>query len=335
MTRLPPYVQQRDAASGPRFRSWVTRSGKFRYGKWRDSAAEAYADALKLRSISAGLDDIVRLDTAMDHVLDEVRSKRTAGTAQWYEDHFRALKLALGGGSRLLVDISPASLEQFVRDRLAVVTAATVNADLRALHRVFAIAIRRGNATLNPVRMVDRPRAVLAPMDWFEVDDLAALLGRVDDPVAAAVFAVMFYTGLRRSELSRLERAHVHSKPPRIVVAGKTGTRVVPLSPEAVAPLSYLDLPLSLRRIDELFRVQRRKLKEPRLHAHALRHSFGTALVRQGERPDVVMRLMGHRSLQTTLRYWHETGEDSAKAVGRLRLVRKPGTQGEAPGCPS
>lgn len=319
MARTPPHVQRRTLRDGTaRFRAWVQRDGRRAYGPWTDSAADAYRQAQTMRAADAALRDVVTLAAACDAVLAEAKAKRTAGTHRWYGDHFRALKLALGA-DRNLVGITAETLEQFVRDRLATVSAATVNADLRALHRVFAVAIRRGWAVGNPVRHVDRPRAVTPPMDWFTEAELATVVARVDDPVARDLMVVLFFTGLRRSELARVEREHVRRT--QLVVAGKTGTRIVPLGEDAVDALARLPIPMTTKTIDDLFRAARRATGDRRLHPHALRHSFATALVRSGERPDVVMRLMGHRSLQTTLRYWHETGEDAARAVGRLRLV--------------
>ena len=36
---------------------------------------------------------------------------------------------------------------------------------------------------------------------------------------------------------------------------------------------------------------------------HQLRHSFATELVNEGVRLEVVRKLLGHRNMQTTLRY--------------------------------
>lgn len=298
-----------------------------------DTAQEAYAAAMRMRDEASNPVAGETLEHACEAAIDEARQKRTAGTRRWYQDHLRAIQRLIPGDTPLAA-ITAETVEQFVRDRMRAgtrrVTASTVNADLRALHRVFALAIRRGVARDNPVRRVDRPRADAPAMDWFAEPELRELLARFDDQTRD-VLLLFALTGVRRSEAARLEIGHVRLKLAQLVVPGKRGTRVVPLAPDADAPLRRLLaaagagpalLPGGTHAIDDLFRAARKTCGDRRLHAHALRHTFGTALVRAGVRPDVVMRLMGHRSLQTTLRYVHEVGEDGIRAVQSLRLVQ-------------
>lgn len=329
-----PYVQRRRRADGTlSFRGWGERGGRRVYSPWCTDELAAHRAALRIRAAMPEHGET--LDEAVEHVLAELRLKRTAGTVRWYQDHFRALRRLIPGETPIAA-ISPATVEQFVRDRLAPgaggrrVTPATVNADLRALHRVFAVAIRRGIVQANPVRNVDRPRADAPAMDWFRDDEFRDLLGRVADPHARDVLLLFALTGLRRAEAARLELGHVRFHLRQIVVAGKRGTRVVPIADDLDTPLRRLVaragagpqlLPGGVHAIDDLFRALRRELGDRRLHPHALRHTFGTALIRAGTRPDVAMRLLGHRSLQTTLRYVHEVGQEGAHAISSLRLV--------------
>lgn len=343
MKRLP-YVEQRQLRSGAtRYRAIVTLRGTRVVSPWVGSAEHAYELAVTMRRMPLG--DGITLRGAVDQLLADVRAKRTEGSLRWYEGHLRAVTRLIPEETPLH-RITPEQLEQFVRDRLqelarrpvldakgAVlepgrrVKPATVNADLRALHRVFSVAIRRGQVTANPVRQLDRPRADAVAMDWFRADEMGELLARITDERAHDLVALLALTGIRRSEAARLEPGHVRVRARQLVVPGKTGTRVVPLSPDLDAPVARLMVRATdhlidgVRELDRTLRQWSIRLAEPRLHAHALRHTFGTALVRQGERPDVVMRLMGHRSLQTTMRYWHEVGEDAVQAIGRLRIL--------------
>lgn len=341
-TKLP-YVQRRklpgtDTVVG--YRGWATKGGRKVFSKTYDNEQAAYQAALRMRD-AADIDvPAESLDAACAAVLDEVRLKRTEGNHRWYVDHLRAVRRLIPGKTPLHA-IRPETIEQFIRDRMQDwarrptettpgkrVKPATINADLRALHRVFAVAIRRGVIDDNPVRKVDRPRADAPAMDWFTDTELRDLLGRVDDLHARDVFLLFALTGIRRSEAARLQPEHVRLRLRQLVVPGKNATRVVPLSEDAEAPLKRLLakadthlIPGGTHTIDTLFRHAKKATGERRLKAHALRHTFGTALIRSGVRPDVVMRLMGHRSLSTTLRYLHEVGQDGVEAVGRLRLV--------------
>ena len=69
----------------------------------------------------------------------------------------------------------------------------------------------------------------------------------------------------------------------------------------------------------ELWRRLRRHKLAP-LHLHALRHMVATALLRSGERMDVVAAHLGHAQVSTTLSvYAHVTPDDESAAAGRLQ----------------
>jgi integrase len=80
-------------------------------------------------------------------------------------------------------------------------------------------------------------------------------------------------------------------------------------------------VPGGVHHIAHAFRTWRVRLQEPRLHVHALRHSFATALIRAGHDVHTVMSLLGHRSLLMLSRYLHAHSAASRAAVASLRLV--------------
>jgi len=316
-------VQRRRSADGYRYRAWARIGGRRVYGSWTTSAQEAYAESRRMRAPGQ---TATTLGDAIDTLLRETRELRAEGTVRWYDEHLRVVRAALGEATPLRA-ITPDRLQEWVRDRLRDVQPSTVNADLRALHRVYAVAIRTGLAETNPVRRVRRPREEAPAIDWIPQADLARLLARVraEDPKAADLFLLLALTGLRRSEAARLMPEHV--RPHQIVVRGKTGTRVLPIADDlrpALARLVATGGPIvagGVRTLDLAFRRWQARLRDPRWHAHALRHSFATALIRAGVQLADVRYLLGHRSLQMVLRYYHETGLESAAAVRRLRLL--------------
>jgi len=332
--RKLPFVVSRRRKDGTLAHRGYAGTGDDRaFSETYDTEQDAYDAALRMRGEAKNTAPADSLDEAIDVLLQELRSKRTKGTVRWYADHLRAVCRLIPGETGLHA-ITAETIEQFVRDRLRPAEGqrrakpATVNADLRALHRVFAVAIRRGVVRENPVQRVDRPRADVPAMDWFTDAELRAVLAKVRDQRARDVLLLFALTGIRRSEAARLEPGHVRTRLRQLVVPGKNGTRIVPLSPDLDEPLARLlaaagDVLLrgGTHGIDDLFRAAKASVGDRRLHAHSLRHTFGTALIRSGVRPDVVMRLMGHRSLTTTLRYVHEVGEDGEKAIRLLRLV--------------
>lgn len=298
-----------------------------------DTEEAAYAARQRMAGESANTTPAYSLDEAIDELLQELRTKRTKGTVRWYADHTRAI-CRLIPGEAALHSITRETVEQYVRDRLRVVegqrkvTAATVNADLRALHRVFAVAIRRGAVRENPVHGVDRPRADTPAMDWFTDQELRNVLQRIQDQRTRDILLLMASTGVRRSELARIEPGHVRLNLGQLIVPGKKRTRAVPLAPDLEAAVRRLLasattvlVPGGTHAIDDLFRSAKAETGERRLHAHALRHTFCSALVRNGVRPDVVMRLADHRDIKTTMRYVHEVGDEGVDAVKLLRFA--------------
>ncbi len=51
---------------------------------------------------------------------------------------------------------------------------------------------------------------------------------------------------------------------------------------------------------------------------HALRHSFATHLLDEGTDVTMIMKLLGHNDLKTTLRYLHVTNRDMLKIISPL-----------------
>ena len=57
---------------------------------------------------------------------------------------------------------------------------------------------------------------------------------------------------------------------------------------------------------------------------HALRHAFATHLLEAGVDVHTIQRLLGHRSIQTTTRYWHLTHASLTTQAARLELLDSP-----------
>jgi len=51
---------------------------------------------------------------------------------------------------------------------------------------------------------------------------------------------------------------------------------------------------------------------------HALRHSFATHLLDKGTDVTIIMKLLGHNDIRTTMRYLHVTNRDILQVMGPL-----------------
>jgi integrase/recombinase XerC len=140
----------------------------------------------------------------------------------------------------------------------------------------------------------------------------------------AAIFEVMYGSGLRVSECVGLDLADIDNDEIR-VRRGKGGKdRVAPLGEKAKQALErWLARRAALKPTgNALFvnarggRVSARSVRRfvdqhaikagvPKTHPHALRHSFATHLLGSGADLRSIQELLGHASISTTARYAH------------------------------
>ncbi len=199
---------------------------------------------------------------------------------------------------------------------------ATINRYFAFLRHVLMIAVQDEKLTRNPVSRVKFfPEA--NRVRFFSDDELVRLYGLID-PDNWKVVAFALETGLRRSEQFQLRWEHISFESRTLTIPLPKGgrTRHVPLSQEALIILrsweSFLNSPwifpglkTTLRPMDS--RAFIRRIFEPTLRKagiqdaswHTLRHTTASRLVMAGVPLATVKEILGHRSIQTTLRYAH------------------------------
>ena len=141
------------------------------------------------------------------------------------------------------------------------------------------------------------------------------------------ILMLLYSTGLRVSEISHLKITDIDSKNMRIkVVQGKGAKdRYTILSQQVLLelrayyliykPKEYLfngsgpGRPISVRSIQHLVQkvLIQLGLDSKNYSVHTFRHSFATHLVDNGTDLHTVKELLGHSSIQTTMRYMHLT----------------------------
>ncbi|MGI8919692.1 MAG: tyrosine recombinase XerC [Pyrinomonadaceae bacterium] len=213
---------------------------------------------------------------------------------------------------------------------------------LAALRTFFQFAVREGLLELNPAKLVSTPRlekklpqhlSIEEAIKFIETPDVETDLGRRD----RAMLELMYATGVRVSELTKMGLADVDFRNRLIRVTGKRRKeRIVPFGEEAQDALQkYLEVrgdflnaaPISERDPDALFlnyqgtRITTRSVgrmveKYIRICAgmhnispHALRHSFATHLLDSGADLRDIQELLGHARLSSTQIYTHVSME--------------------------
>jgi len=200
----------------------------------------------------------------------------------------------------------------------------------------------------NPARKIKVPKKIYripSVMSKYEVDliiksiDFAPLRCRKNNVRDKLVLSLLYYTGIRKSELLNLNWTDINlSKSFIIIRRGKGGKdRLIPLHKEVTRLLDlYLEKRLPLKTEALIIGEQGRRLckgsfvnllkmyfaisglKRKGYTAHSFRHSFATHLVEAGVDLFKVQRLMGHASLDTTKIYINFNSTQMAKAVDRL-----------------
>lgn len=217
----------------------------------------------------------------------------------------------------------------------------TLRAYFRTLSTFFSWAEAGG--LLNgqqPMRNIQKPRAGHKEIRILSNKEVARLLALLDKPTVKkrtlyVAFSLMYRLGLRISEVCDLRLSDLSLKQGSLLVQGKgKRERTLPVRSglekiletyvREVRPrvaggcdrllVSYVGKPLRpgpLRKSFARYAERVGVVATP----HVLRHTFATRAVRSGVSPFVLMKLLGHADVQTTMRYVHARDFDDLVAA--------------------
>ena len=202
---------------------------------------------------------------------------------------------------------------------------------LSAMKKLTPYALKSGWFVTDPIAKLKRPKMSPAVPHSLTESDVLSLLDApdVDTPIGLrdrAMLEVLYATGLRVTELVRLQYDQVSLAQGLVRVVGKGDKeRLVPLGEEAIEWLSrYMKSGrpvLSERQSGWVFITQRGTLLtrqafwyrirtyaeqaqiNSHLSPHTLRHAFATHLLNHGADLRVLQMLLGHSDLSTTQIY--------------------------------
>ena len=190
-------------------------------------------------------------------------------------------------------------------------------------------AVREEICTTNFAKYVKLPEKTRAEKEIFTASDIAKLTE--DGSGAAKIVLMLIYTGMRIGELFSLPVADYHES---YVIGGeKTDAgrnRIIPIRPEGRGYFAELaaraDGPLLIsgydgQRISNNFRKREyypllERIGIARKTPHATRHTFASWAVSAGIRPELLQKMLGHASYDTTANiYIHSNIEQLIQAV--------------------
>jgi site-specific recombinase XerD len=232
----------------------------------------------------------------------------------------------------------------------------TVANKLSCLKALFGALSREELILVNPCEGIDfrvkgeeEKRGILSEaeiavlLDGAEEDNPAGLRDR-------ALFEIMYSSGLRSGEAAKLLIGDVDFERRFVLIKeGKFGKdRVVPMTEAAAAILlKYLDgrsnkdepvfpgerghMAVCLVRRRLLRLLEKAGITRPRISPHSIRHSTATHLLEHGADVRYVQELLGHKCIQTTVRYTHMLPE-SLKRIYKTFHPRENAQHCEADG---
>ncbi len=275
---------------------------------------------------------------------DELKKAFLARSAENVRDYMhyfntrRAENLTNYFGTKPVNEITEATVQKYMRERLKTVKGKTVRADLLTLSQILDIAVEQNALPSNPARTVDsrmlrrdtrerKPRSLtkeeISVLVKTAREDTAHFGGE-----AYPIIMTYLYTGMRRGELVYLKTGDVDLGKRAITVqpsaADKFSTksgkfRIIGINRNLTDILrlfverktKYLfgtkNEPLLLPNGHSVaFLALRKKAKLPNdITLHSLRHTYITHLLDAGVPIRRVQYLAGHADIKTTMKYAH------------------------------
>lgn len=180
---------------------------------------------------------------------------------------------------------------------------------------------------------IKRPKKAKKLPEVLSQDEIKQIIEAASTRKSRLIIKLLYYTGMRVSELVNLKREDVNWEKKEIVVKGKGNKeRKILLTSKIAEELKeYLDQykdnkylfskekPLTTRNVQKILSKIARKLGlKKRVTPHKLRHSFATHLLEKGLDIRTIQALLGHENLATTQIYTHLTDELYRKAREKI-----------------
>jgi site-specific recombinase XerD len=295
------------------------------YRKRKTEVMEGKKLPEKIRAKKASFEEVAK--DALEYSKAHKRS--------YHDDEVRMAKLREWLGQRPAESISPQEIERWLLCKAEELKPATLNRYRALLSLTYRLGMQNGKVQSNPARLVRQRKEDNGRIRFLSQDEEQALrrVLQRDYLHHVAELDLALNTGLRRSEQYGLTWDCVDFERRQLTVPlSKNGTcRHIPLNDAALAALRAAEtlrnesphifltssgVPLRSPRF--WFDAAAKDAKLADFTWHCLRHTFASRLVMAGVDLRTVQELMGHKTIQMTVRYAHLAPQHQFLAVQRL-----------------
>jgi len=246
-----------------------------------------------------------------------------------------------------MADLDAAAAQRYQEQLGARCASATVENGLYGIRRFCLWGIREGLRADDPTEGLEWPRVTISAPVRLRDSQIVELLRLIRTVPAGLTYLqrwrwkrnvravyLMLYAGLRLAEAAAILWKDIDLEARELTVrseAAKGGDErrvainarlyaalsAVPeeerVDAAGVIPATYVGKPMSFKGLERVF--DRWGPVAETVHAHQLRHAFATRMHRRGIPVRTIQSLLGHKSLETTMRYLGIDPQDAADAV--------------------
>jgi integrase/recombinase XerD len=213
----------------------------------------------------------------------------------------------------------------------------------RTLKAAFNKAVIWNYIQGNPFNKIKSPKVSKSFPVYLSEAELILVLNKTDDQLLKDIFTIAFYTGMRLNEILNMKWNWIDFSQEVITIKNTDDfntknkkERVIPIHPKVKKifqryyQISSINknyfvffrksfIKLNGEFISKQFKkaVRSAELNE-NIHFHSLRHSFASALLKNGVSLYVIKELLGHSNIKTTQIYSHLDNGSLSQAINKI-----------------
>jgi len=249
----------------------------------------------------------------------------------WFIDEYYLKKITEFMGDIYLDEITLMRVEEYKKHRLQFVKPATINREVTCLRTMMYKAVEWDLLKDNTIKRVKKFKEESHRLRFLERDEIERLLAHCNQHIKNIVIFAL-NTGMRRGEILRLKWDDIDfiNDLIYVLITKNKEKRIIPMN----STLKQLLLSIKEGSVNKYvfcngtgeivksvrtgFTNAMKRANINNFRFHDLRHTFASHLVMSGVDLNTVRELMGHKTIEMTLRYAHLSQTHKTNAVELL-----------------